>query len=775
MKASMVNHPAPDNTPSPLSRPHSDTEPSMDPTIETPDQLKKALHHLGERIKELTALHTTAKLFQEEHLSTGELLEKIAALIPPSWQYPDITAGRICFDGLTIATPNFRETPWIQKATFQCQGERLGSIEVAYLEEVPQEVEGPFLAEERNLINSLAEMLKIHLDGKQSNEEIRKLSKVFMDSTDPIVIEDLNGTIVAVNPETERVYEWTASELIGQTIMKLIPPECQELGQKLRKQCQEGHLVRSVSSLRQTKSGTIMPVLISLSLLTEEGGQPTGVATFTKDISELKEAEAALRKAHDELEQRVQLRTAELSNANQALTQEIAQRKEAEHSLEAALEKIQRSHDDLQAIMNQLHIGMALINREGKILFLSQGMQHLSLRYPERFIGRSWEELFEDEEHLRLLVDMMARPSSQRERVKVRMPSVAGGRTCWAEVDIREDPRDAHQKILYLYDTTEVEDLRRLLSDTGKFQDIIGKSPEIQAVFQQIQELARVDSTVLIEGETGTGKELVARAIHRASHRQQGPFIAVNCAGLTESLVASQLFGHKRGAFTGAVSDQQGLFEAAEEGTLFLDEIGDVPLSIQISLLRVLQEREITRLGESKLRKINVRVIAATHHNLATDVQSGQFRADLLYRIRVGRILLPPLRERRADIPLLASAFLSQCRATTGRPVAMISQQAIRLLMGHSWPGNVRELQHAIEFAVIRSRDTILQPADFPPEIVKQEDLLPGAKGQHPPVRQQDNKIIEALEQTDGNRTAAAKLLGVSRVTLYRHLKRLGM
>lgn len=771
----MSTHPPSKDVASPSSDSYPDSQQNLAPTLDSPDQLKKALHHLGERVKELTALHTTARLFQEEHLSTAALLEKIAALLPPSWQYPAITAGRICFDGLTIATPNFRTTPWVQKATFQCQGGRIGSIEVAYLEERPPEVEGPFLAEERNLINSLAEMLKIHLDRKQSHEEIRKLSKVFMDAPDPIIIEDLAGTILAINPETERVYGWTASELLGHSIMMLIPSASQELGETLRRQCREGQRVRSVSSLRHTKSGDVVPVLLSLSLLTEKGGQPIGLVTFAKDISELKEAEAALRRAHDELEERVQRRTIELSRANQALTQEIAQRQEAEQSLEEALETIQRSHDDLQAIMNQLDIGMVLINGEGRIVFLSQGMRRLSLKYPERFLGRSWEELFEDQEHRLLLVGMMSRPSSQRQRVKVRMPSVAGSRTCWVEVDIREDPRDPHQKILYLYDTSEVEDLRRLLSDTGKFQDIIGKSPGIQGVFQQIQELARVDSTVLIEGETGTGKELVARAIHRASHRHAGPFIAVNCAGLTESLVASQLFGHKRGAFTGAISDQEGLFEAAEGGTLFLDEIGDIPQTIQTSLLRVLQEREITRLGESKLRKINVRVIAATHHNLAKDAERGQFRSDLLYRIRVGRILLPPLRERREDIPLLASAFLSQCRATTGRPVEMISHQAMRLLMGYSWPGNVRELQHAIEFAVIRSRDTMLQPADFPPEIVEQEIPPLLSKSPQVPLRQKDAQIIEALKQTDGNRTAAAKLLKISRVTLYRRLKRLGL
>ncbi|MEX2493533.1 MAG: sigma 54-interacting transcriptional regulator [Nitrospirales bacterium] len=742
--------------------------------VEEADQLQQTLHHLGERVKELTALHTTARLFQEDR-SIEALLEQFVQLLPPSWQYPEITAARICFDPFTIATSNFTITPWVQRAEFMCQGKVSGLIEVVYLEEKPQAAEGPFLAEERNLINSLAEMLRIHLDGKRSTEELRKLSKVYMDATDPIIIEDLHGKIMAVNPEAERVYEWTARELIGQSTMKLIPPEWRTLAQELRSQCQQGQLVRNVSAFRQSKSGIVTPVLVSLSLLTEEGHQPTGLVSFTRDISELKKAEAALRKAHDNLEDRVQIRTAELSKANHALQQEIGQRKEAEQRLEKVIGELQRSHDDIQAIMNQLSIGMVLINRDGNIIFLSHGMKQITPRPPERFLGRRWEELFEDPENISLLKSRIDDPHHSRESIKVRMPPISGGRICWVKVDVREDPRDSHQKILYLYDTSEVEDLRRLLGETGKFQDLIGKSPEMQIVFRQIQELARVDSTVLIEGETGTGKELVARAIHRSSHRQDGPFIGVNCAGLTESLVGSQLFGHKRGAFTGAVMDQEGLFEAAEGGTLFLDEIGDIPLSIQTSLLRVLQEREITRLGESKIRKINVRVIAATHHNLEKDVKAEQFRADLFYRIRVGRVPLPPLRERREDIPLLSSAFLGLCRATTGRPVEMISHQAIRLLMGYPWPGNVRELQHAIEFAVIRCGGNTLQAYDFPPEILTQQDIPIHTKGKNAPVPQQDVQIIDALEKTGGNRSAAAKLLGISRVTLYRRLHRLGI
>ena len=746
-----------------------------DPFRETPDQLQQTLHHLGERVKELTALHTTARLFQEDQASTEGLLQKIVDLLPPSWQYPEITAGRIEFNGIRIVTPNYRKTPWVQQAEFVCQGDLHGLVEVVYLEEKPREVEGPFLAEERSLISSLAEMLKIHLDRKRSNEELRKFSKVYRDATDPIIIEDLNGTIMDVNPETERDYEWSAGELIGASIMKLIPPDEQGIARELRIQCQRGEAVRNVSAVRQTKSGKFVAVLVSLSLLTDEGGYPIGLVTFTKDISEIKQAEVDLKAAHDELEARVQTRTAELSQANQALTQEIGYRKTAEGQLEKALGELQHSHDDLQALLNQLHIGIVLLNPEGRILFLSQGMQPLSHRPLKKYVGRHWEELFDDSETSRILQDLMEQPLAKRESITVEMPPITGGRHCWVTIDVREDPRDPHQKILYFYDTSEVEDLRRLLSETGKFQDLIGKSAEMQMVVQHIKDLARVDSTVLIEGETGTGKELVARAIHRTSPRQKGPFLAVNCAGLTESLVASQLFGHIRGAFTGAVSDQKGVFEAAEGGTLFLDEIGDIPPTIQTSLLRVLQEREITRVGESKLRKIDVRVIAATHHNLAKDVKAGKFRADLLYRIRVGRLLLPPLRERREDIPLLASAFLGQCRATTGRPVQTISHQALRLLMGYAWPGNVRELQHAIEFAVIRSRNSTLEPQDLPPEILHQEDHVVVKPHKPVPDSEKDAAILQALEKAGGNKSAAAKQLGMSRVTLYRHLHRLGL
>lgn len=314
-----------------------------------------------------------------------------------------------------------------------------------------------------------------------------------------------------------------------------------------------------------------------------------------------------------------------------------------------------------------------------------------------------------------------------------------------------------------------VSQLRNQLKRTLRFHDFIGKSAAMQAVYQLIRDLAGVDSTVLVNGETGTGKELVARAIHQESNRKKGPFITVNCGGLAETLIASQLFGHRRGAFTGAVSDHRGVFEAANGGTLFLDEIGDLPLTLQAAFLRALEDRTITRVGETQSRKIDVRVVAATHRDLEGLVTTSNFRRDLLYRIRIGRILLPPLRERREDIPLLCEYFLKDLSQHLNKSVATFSPEALSLAMTHTWPGNVRELRNSIEFAMIRCKTSELRVEDLPPELVpdpaqKQPDL----KAALP--QDEQGRFLAALAQANGNRSKAAKLLGISRATFYRKL-----
>jgi len=497
-------------------------------------------------------------------------------------------------------------------------------------------------------------------------------------------------------------------------------------------------------------------------------------ATRASAEFERTKAEMALRNAHRDLEKRVVERTLELSQTNSQLNQEIIERRFAQEGLSEAIIEVQRGRDDLVSILDQLHSGTLMTDEEGQVAFVSGAAQQLLQLAGENSCGKPWLEVFplseEDKAGLQALVKQVP---SLRHKLLARLTIQINGRNPWLDIEIHDDPRCEKRKIFFLYDRSEVHDLRELLQQNLQFYDMVGQSRAMSLVFQQVRQVAGVDFIVLIEGETGTGKELVARAIHRASRRKEHPFIAINCAGLTESLLGSQLFGHKRGAFTGAISDQQGLFEAAEGGTLFLDEIGDIPITVQTSILRVLQEREITRLGESKPRKINVRVLTATHRDLNAAVVEGHFRADLLYRIRVARIQIPPLRSRREDVPLLAASFLRQCQAITGKELPILSTRAMRFLIDYTWPGNVRELKSAIEFAVIGCEGAEIQPQDLPPEIAKIPALFI-RDTENEPVNERDQLLL-ALERAKGNRALAAKLLGMSRATLFRRLSQFGL
>jgi PAS domain S-box-containing protein len=450
-----------------------------------------------------------------------------------------------------------------------------------------------------------------------------------------------------------------------------------------------------------------------------------------------------------------------------SIQRNVTARKLAEDQLQEMYRQVERSRNDLGSILNELRIGTVMNDQNGNVVFLNAAARRLFGTPESAATLLPWQKLFGlDAENTRNLQALIEKPIAERNRIPLHLDGT-DGRRLWLEVDVKDDPRDPRGKIFFLYDVTDVHDLRRLLDERAQFYDLLGKSTAMQQVYQLIRAVARVDSTVLIDGETGTGKELVARAIHAASHRKDKPFVAVNCAGLTESLLASQLFGHKRGAFTGAIEDHQGWFEAANGGTLLLDEIGDIPITVQNQLLRVLQEREIVRLGEIRPRKIDVRLLAATNRSLNDEVTKGNFRTDLFYRIRVARIAVPALRERREDIPLLAASFLAQFSAAAGKQVTELSYEAVRLLMDHPWPGNVRELRSAIEFAVIRCGGAVIRPEDLPPEIVAPADFssIPGNQ-----LNDEKARFLDALSRSRGNRALAARLLGISRATLYRRL-----
>jgi two-component system response regulator PilR (NtrC family)/two-component system response regulator AtoC len=326
----------------------------------------------------------------------------------------------------------------------------------------------------------------------------------------------------------------------------------------------------------------------------------------------------------------------------------------------------------------------------------------------------------------------------------------------------------------------ENRNLRQIVKEKYRFENIIGTSARMQEIYNLIAKVADTDSTILIQGESGTGKELVARALHFNSNRQHQPFVAINCSALPENLLESELFGHKKGAFTGAVQDKIGLFEEAELGTIFLDEINSMAQPLQTKLLRVLQERQIRRVGDTKTVPINVRVLAATNESLNEKIKGGNFREDLYYRLAVIPIEMPSLKERLDDIPLLVNHFLQKNASQTGTEPKKIDQKAVDMLGHYRWPGNVRELENAVERACALCDDGIIRTTDLPPQVIRQSALppvehtgsLPVGQTLDEYIRDQERRYIEETIKFNANsREKAAKMLGISMATLYRKLE----
>ncbi len=323
---------------------------------------------------------------------------------------------------------------------------------------------------------------------------------------------------------------------------------------------------------------------------------------------------------------------------------------------------------------------------------------------------------------------------------------------------------------------TQIEAFRRKLRTQDGFQGIIGASASMQQVFDLISNASYSDAPVIIFGESGTGKELVAKAIHNTGPRKHNPYVKVNCAALTESLLESELFGHVKGAFTGAYRSREGRFEAAQGGDIFLDEIGDLPLSTQVKLLRVLEEKVVERVGDNRPIHVNVRIISATNRNLKQLVDQGVFREDLFYRINVIPIMVPPLRERVGDIPLLADSFFFRIQLKNEKKIMGISNEAMELLMAYHWPGNVRELKSAFEYAFVTCRESMIQPHHFPPTVHPEQP--PVKSGKTRPLNRngmKKNELIEALQKAGGNQSRAAEILGISRVTVWNRMKKYGI
>ena len=358
--------------------------------------------------------------------------------------------------------------------------------------------------------------------------------------------------------------------------------------------------------------------------------------------------------------------------------------------------------------------------------------------------------------------------------------------------DYLQKPFDPDEASLVVARALERKRLKAQASSPGgasegvqAFHNLVGKSPRMREVYRLLEQASGLDITVLLNGETGTGKELAARAVHYHSARKQRRFVPVNCGALPAELVESELFGHARGAFTGAVGMKRGLFEEAEGGTLFLDEIGDLPLPMQVKLNRALQEREIRRVGDTVAVQTNVRVITATHRDLKAEVAAGRFREDLYYRLNVFPVVLPALRDRREDVPLLAAHFLEKHARVLGRALTGFDADALRALIGYPWPGNVRELENAVERAVAVGQGTTVALGDLPADVRgTQEGALPSEVLAKLPYREAvdlardrvtRDYLVALLRELDGNVTRAAERAGMARESLHRLLKRHGV
>ncbi|RMD99313.1 MAG: PAS domain S-box protein [Calditrichaeota bacterium] len=593
------------------------------------------------------------------------------------------------------------------------------------------------------IVKDPAERQRIKSALRESEERFRK---IFDHSNDAIfVIDPAEDRIVDANPRACTFLGYTREELLRQPVSAIHPNEMPQLLEFAQTVFQRGHgWTNELSCI--TKSGSALPSEMSASVI-EINGKNYMIA-LVRDISARKRAEQALR----ESEQR------------------------------------------LSSILKSAMDAIITIDEEMNVVLMNEAAEKMFGCKADQMVGQSFGDFLPAGFcHLLSTHIQTSKAQSDAEKAVWAPEGITAFRANGEEfpiectisrVDLQNQRlftvilRDINERKKAEEALTKLELERTYLQEELKqeynFGEIIGASHAIREVFRNIERVAGMDTTVLITGETGTGKELVARAIHEASPRKQNALIKVNCAALPAGLIESELFGHEKGAFTGATHRKQGRFEMAHGGTLFLDEIGELPLDTQTKLLRVLQEQEFERVGGSQTLKVDVRVLAATNRDLEQEVQRGAFRADLFFRLNIFPIVVPPLRERKEDIPLLADYFLRKYAGRAGKHIVDISPRALELLQNYHWPGNVRELANIIERATILCDRNRIQPEHLM--------ITPGSEpGEKPFSTLEDMErqhILAALEKTRGvigGPNGAAKLLGLNRTTLISRMQKLGI
>jgi two-component system, NtrC family, response regulator HydG len=435
-------------------------------------------------------------------------------------------------------------------------------------------------------------------------------------------------------------------------------------------------------------------------------------------------------------------------------------------------EENERIRNNLEAIFRSVNDGIITFTRDMRVIDANDAVEKICKIDPKELTGKNIAEM---ETHCsnacqNILTETIKNQSLIREsRIECRQVDQIHQVVSITSSPLISKNDESIGAVLVIRDVTRLNDLENELRVRHQFHNIIGKSSRMQEIYRLLMDLAQTDTTVLITGESGTGKELVAKALHYSGPRAYKPIVTVNCSALAENLLESELFGHVKGAFTGALKHKVGRFQAADQGSIFLDEIGDIAPSVQLKLLRVIQEKELERVGDSQSIKVDVRIITSTNQPLKQRVERGEFREDLYYRLKVVEIILPPLRERREDIELLVIHFCDQFNTKFGKGIEGVTDGVLNAFMKYEWPGNIRELEHAIEHAFVLCHGDIITIDHIPSEIreysgSKNSQLDRNTKNDH-------HNIMDALKKAEGNRAKAARILGISRQTLYRKMK----
>ena len=834
------------------------------------DRAKGALYDLGERVKELTALHHTARLLEDEQLGVTELLQRIAALLPPAFQFPDVTQALVRFGDTEVCTSGFVTTPWVLKQTFATRDGMTGALEVAYLEEKPPSAEGPFLREERHLINSLADMVTAALDKRAADSALRASEEHLRNARDRahLLLEITNAVVSEL--DLQRLLD-VISRLLSETIHHHFASIglWEEREQRLRRHSlvyasnhanlvEAGRLVTvgspgdvafhrgettifnwddvlalgeptvSVMAVEGLRSVCCVPLktargsygVLNVGKPEDDSFSPAEVELLEEVARQLAIAfENALsfreaeRYREESLAQRDRLQLL-LDINNQLLAQPESYAKRlsvvgmarpfVDHDY-ASLVIWHAEANELRVEANTYYDARGVL--EPRVV-LPLGLAPSSVTFAEKrirtFTGPEVDQFDQGlvpglaHEHIRsicclplttqrgimgtLTIGRRSRDGFADSEVSL-LSDVAG------QVAIAVANTIAYQEISALKDrlTEEKLYLEDEISLQHDFKQIVGTSHALTSVLRQIRTVGPTDATVLLLGETGTGKELLARALHDASKRRALTFVRVNGAALPGNLIESELFGYEKGAFTGATSSKIGRFELAHRGTLFLDEVGEIPLDVQPKLLRALQEQEFERLGSTRTQKVDVRLIAATNRDLNAMVAAGTFRSDLYYRLSVFPIFVPPLRERPEDIAPLVNHFVRKFSREIGREIDTISATTMDALQKWPWPGNIRELENVIERAVILSAGTTLQvpasafqgaqpvPRPASAGLAASTAAAPPESAYHEGEREM---ILKALRETKGviaGPDGAAARLGLKRTTLHSKMRKLGI